>query len=151
MPVFSARTAGIYRARYIGCVEKPFTNKDTGEDEPRFVWKFQETADTTTAGQIDKITGTSMVSPNSNAYKMAAGIVGRPLQPGDDTEAYVGRLYDVVYGPNQAGNLTITAVMPVAETPQQVVAAITAAVSPVETALASPETAQEASQPAELP
>ncbi len=41
---------------------------------------------------------------------MASGIVGRKLQPGDDTEAFIGQAYDVVYGPNQAGNLTITSV-----------------------------------------
>jgi hypothetical protein len=42
---------------------------------------------------------------------MASGIVGRKLQPGDDTEKHIGQAYDVVYGPNQAGNLTITSVV----------------------------------------
>lgn len=111
MPVYHARIAGIYRATYQGCTEKEMINPETQEAEPRYIWRFQEKADPTTAGVIDKITGTSMQSPNSNAYKIAAGIIGRKLQPGDDTEAYIGQEYDVVYGPNQAGNLTITSVV----------------------------------------
>jgi len=123
MATYTERAAGIYRAKYVGQIEKPFTDQETGETEVRWIWKFQEVADPTTAGQIDKITGTSLQSPNSNAYKMAAGIVGRKLQPGDDTEAFVGHLYDVVYGPNQAGNLTITSVVkatPVSEVIAQI-------------------------------
>lgn len=111
MPTYSERTAGIYRCRYIGWSDLNYVDKETGEDQHRWVWRFQELADPTTVGQIDKITGTSLASPNSNAYKMAAGIVGHKLQPGDDTEKHVGELYDVVYGPNQAGNLTIVSVV----------------------------------------
>lgn len=112
-PIYSERAAGIYRATYRGMIEKEMTNPDTQELEPRWIWRFQEVKDPTTVGEIDKITGTSMKSPNSNAYKMAAGIVGHKLAPGDDTEQFVGSLYDVVYGPNQAGNLTITSVVKV--------------------------------------
>jgi len=115
MPTFHARVAGIYRATYQGCKEITFADNDTGEAVTRWVWKFQEVADPLSTGEIDKITGTSMQSPNSNAHKMAAGIVGRKLQPGDDTEQYIGQVYDVVYGPNQAGNLTITSVVKVAQ------------------------------------
>jgi hypothetical protein len=113
MPVYSERIAGIYRCTYMGCVERQFTNADSGMLEDRFIWRFQEVGDLTTVGQIDKITGTSLQSGNSNAHKMASGIVGRKLQPGDDTELYIGQVYDVVYGPNQAGNLTITSVVKV--------------------------------------
>jgi len=120
MATYTERAAGIYRATYVGQIEKPFTDQETGETEVRWIWKFQEIADPLTSGQIDKITGTSLQSPNSNAYKMAAGIVGRKLQPGDDTEAFVGQVYDVVYGPNQAGNLTITSVVKVAAEPTQI-------------------------------
>lgn len=116
MPTYSARTAGIYRNFiYMGCVEKTLTDQETGEEQVRYLWRFQDPADSTTAGEIAKFTGTSLQSPNSNAHKMAAGIVGRKLQPGDDTETFVGSLYDVVYGPNQAGNLTITGVVRVQE------------------------------------
>ena len=112
MPKFNERTPGIYRSTYLGCEERNFTNPDTNEEEPRWIWRFQEVADPTTAGVIDKITGTSLRSSVSNAHKMASGIVGRKLQAGDDTEAYIGRQYDVVYGPNQNGTLTITSVVP---------------------------------------
>ncbi len=112
MPTYNARTAGIYRNYiYQGCTEKTLTDQETGEEQVRWLWRFQDPADPTTVGEVAKFTGTSLQSPNSNAYKMASGIVGRKLQPGDDTEKYIGQPYDVVYGPNQAGNLTITSVV----------------------------------------
>jgi hypothetical protein len=111
MATYTERAAGIYRCTYTGQIERTFTDQETGAEELRWIWKFQEISDPLTTGQIDKITGTSLQSPNSNAYKMAAGIVGRKLQPGDDTETFIGQQYDVVYGPNQAGNLTITSVV----------------------------------------
>lgn len=116
MPTYQARVEGIYRCKYLGCEEREFTNPDTSEVEPRWVWRFQELADPTTAGLLDKITGTSPKSANSNAYKMMAGVLGHPPTPGDDTEAHIGALYDVVYGRNQGGNLTITSVMKVGPT-----------------------------------
>ncbi len=117
MPVYSERSAGIYRTTYRGCETKKLTDQETGEEQDRLLWRFQEINDTTTVGEIAKFTGTSLQSPNSNAYKIAAGIVGRKLQPGDDTETFVGQQYDVVYGPNQAGNLTITSDVKVKENP----------------------------------
>lgn len=115
MPTYNARTAGIYRNfAYLGCQERTLTDADTGEDQPRLLWRFQDPDDSTTVGELSKWTGTSLASANSNAHKMAAGIMGRKLQPGDDTETMVGQRYDVVYGPNQAGNLTITSVVRVA-------------------------------------
>lgn len=117
MPTYKERSQGIYRARYVGCDEKTLTDQETGEEQVRWLWRFQEVSDPATTGEIAKFTGTSLRSPNSNAYKMAVGIVGRPLQPNDDTEVNIGQLYDVVYGQNQAGNLTITNVIRVAEAP----------------------------------
>ena len=111
MPKYTERPAGIYRAKFTGTDEKEFEDAETGEKNLRWIWKFQAVDDPTSAGQIDKITGTSLRSPNSNAYRIASGIVGHKLGPGDDTDDYVGQLYDVMYGPNQAGNLTITGVV----------------------------------------
>lgn len=111
MPVYRERAAGIYRAKYVGCKDTTFTDQDTGEVQDRWRWVFQEVADPATTGELSKITPRSMKSANSNAYKMAAGILGHKPQPDDDTEAMVGQLYDVVYGENQAGNLTITNVV----------------------------------------
>ncbi len=142
MPTYQSRVAGIYRATYIGCQEKKLIDQETGEEQDRYLWRFQEVSDPLTTGEIAKFTTTNMQSPNSNAHKMAAGIVGRKLQPGDDTEQYIGQVYDVVYGPNQAGNLTITSVVKVvAETVNPVLP--TEAEKAQETATAAP--------PAELP
>ena len=111
MPIYRERAAGIYRSKFLGTDERDMTNPESGVEERRWIWKFQELADPTSAGQIDKITGTSMKSANSNAYKIATGLLGRKPGPGDDTDSCIGRIYDVVYGPNQAGNLTITSVV----------------------------------------
>ena len=113
MPIYKERAAGIYRATYLGCEDKSFTDKETGEEVTKWLWRFQETADPLSTGELALFTNRSMRSPNSNAYKMATGILGHKPQPGDDTEAMVGQTYDVVYGPNQAGNLAITSVVKV--------------------------------------
>lgn len=110
MPRYQERVAGIYRCQFQGTDEREFDTEEGGR-EVRWVWRFQELSDPTSVGQIDKITGTSLKSPNSNAHKMASGIMGHKLEAGDDTDTMIGRHYDVVYGPNQAGNLTITSVV----------------------------------------
>ena len=108
MPTYQERKVGTYRATYQGC-----TTKMMGDpEEPRYIWRFQEKADPTTAGQLDKITSTNIVNTQANAYKMMYGILGRKPRDGDDTEAYIGKEYDVQWGPNQAGNLTIVGVTP---------------------------------------
>jgi hypothetical protein len=111
MPIYQERAQGTYRCTYTGCKDVTFTDEDTGEEQARWRWSFQEVTDPLTTGEISKFTGRSMKSPNSNAYKIAAGILGHKPAPGDDTEAHVGQLYDVWYGPNQAGNLTIVGVV----------------------------------------
>jgi hypothetical protein len=113
MPVYTERAAGTYRAKYLGCAEKTLTDKETNEEVVRWLWRFQELSDPATTGELAKFTGTSMQSPNSNAYKMATGILGHKPQPGDDTETHIGEVYDLFYGPNQAGNLAIIGVVPV--------------------------------------
>ena len=113
MPIYTERSAGTYRATYLGCIDKTLTDKDTNEEVIRWLWRFQEVADPATTGELSKFTGTSMQSANSNAHRMAAGIIGRKPQPGDDTETHVGEVYDVMYGPNQVGNLTIIGVVKV--------------------------------------
>lgn len=133
MPTYRERTAAIYRCTFLGTTEKDMQNTETGLDEPRWIWRFQEIADPTSAGQIDKITGTSLKSPNSNAYKMASGIMGRKLEANDDTDTMIGRVYDVVYGPNQAGNLTITQVMSVGPAASSAVVPAQSPVRPLET------------------
>ena len=130
MPVYKERAAGIYRSTYKGCTDTTFTDQDTGEVQDRWRWTFQEIADPATTGEMSKITPRSMKSPNSNAYKMATGILGHKPNPGDDTETHVGQVYDVVYGPNQAGNLTITSVVRVNDAPVAQAAAVPLAPQP---------------------
>jgi hypothetical protein len=130
MVSFRTRVAGIYRARYTGTSVRTLTDQDTGDEVQKWLWLFQEVADSTTAGEVSKWTGTDPKSPNSNAHKMLAGVMGRKPQDGDDTDTMVGKLYDVVYGPNQAGNLTITSVVLVAEPSQPVQDAPEAAAAP---------------------
>jgi hypothetical protein len=106
MPSYTARKAGIYRAKYLGCVERTVTDDD-GTEKVMWLWSWQEVADPTTAGVLSRFTGTSLQSKNSNAYKLAAGILSDDPHNGADTEAHVGELYDVIYMPNQAGNLAV--------------------------------------------
>ena len=117
MPIYKERAAGIYRSKYLGCQDKTLVDKETGEEVNKWLWRFQELADPLTTGEIALFTNTSMRSPNSNAYKIATGLLGHKPQPGEDTESHVGEIYDVVYGPNQAGNLAITSVVKVGEAP----------------------------------
>ena len=91
---------------------RAFTNNETNVQEPRWDWQFQSVADPSSRRDL-RDDATSLRSPNSNAYKFATGIMGRKLQPEDDTDSTSGRLYDVVYGPNQDGKLTITSVVKV--------------------------------------
>src|SRR5678816_309282 len=116
MPTYEVRKEGIYRARYEGCREKLFEDPKTGEKELRLIWTFQDVKDASPNGTIDKITGTSMKSPNSNAHKIARGLFGGTMLPGVDTETNVGKEYDVWWGPNQEGNLTIVNVVAVGDT-----------------------------------
>lgn len=132
-PTYRERTQGIYRCRYIGWREVQFPDKETGEQITRWSWSFQEVADPSTAGVIEQLTGTSLRSPNSNAYKIASGIIGRKLQADDDTEDHIGALCDVVYGPNQAGNLAITQVIRVQDAASPSETAATAAPAAVVT------------------
>lgn len=108
------RKAGTYRARFVK-LDTGFvlTDKDTGEDVIRWRWVFQETADSTTVGEIDTITSPSFKA-RTNGLKFFTGMLGRTPTESDDTDDLVGKEYDVQYGPNQNGRLTIIGVTKVA-------------------------------------
>lgn len=108
MPTYTERKVGTYRATYQGCTEKLMGDPE----ELRYIWRFQEKADATSAGEMAKITSTNIRNKQANAYKMMVGILGHDPRDGDDTEAHIGQEYDVLWGPNQAGNLTIVGVAP---------------------------------------
>jgi hypothetical protein len=100
---------GIYRCKFTALdPEYVITDKQTGEEVSRFRWVFQSVKDTTTAGELDTLT-TPNFKPRTNGLKLLTGMLGRPPKEGDDTDKLVGRLFDVVWGPNQNGRLTITA------------------------------------------
>lgn len=120
MPSYRERSAGVYRARFLGSPEKTLTDQESGEKSEHYDWQFQEVADPSPNGFMSRLTGQSLRSANSNAFKFMQGILGRPPREGDDTDTYIGQVYDVVYGPNQSGNLCITGIMPIRETAQPV-------------------------------
>jgi hypothetical protein len=123
MAVYNERTAGIYRCRFAKLVEDyTFEDKKTGEEVTRWRWVFQETGDPTTAGEIDTLTSPGF-RPRSNGLKFLMGMIGGPPPAGFDTNSLIGQEFDVTYGPNQAGTLTIVGVTRPNPTPVAAVAA----------------------------
>ena len=133
MPTFTERVAGVYRCRFVQVREVEWTDQNTGELIQRWSWEFQEVDKAGSDGQIDRLTDRKLTK-NSNALKFFTGLLGRKPQNGDDTDREKGALVDVVYGPNQAGNLAITDVIRVPE-------ATTTAAAPA-APVATPEVAE---------
>lgn len=119
MPEYHERAPGVYRAKFVALDEEyPITVRETGEEAIRWRWVFQETADPTTAGEMDTIT-TPGFKARSNALKLFSGMLGRAPRPGDNTDNLIGQEFDVVYGPNQNGRNTVTgATRPTPQAPQ---------------------------------
>jgi len=112
MPTFTEieRTPGVYRARFVNLdTDYRITDKETGEEVVRWRWVYQEVSDPTTVGEMDTITSTSF-KPRTNGRKFLTGMLGREPREGDSTDALIGQEFDVTYGPNQAGRLTIVGV-----------------------------------------
>ena len=65
-------------------------------------WVFQETADPTTVGELDTLTSPHFKA-RSNGLKLFTGMLGRAPTEQDDTDTLIGQEFDVVFGPNQAG------------------------------------------------
>jgi hypothetical protein len=105
------RAPGIYRATFTALdLDYRITDKETGEEVRRWRWVFQETKDPTTVGEIDTISSPSLAK-GTNGLKFFTGMLGRPPVPDvDDTDELVGQTFDVTYGPNQNGRLTIIGV-----------------------------------------
>jgi hypothetical protein len=102
------RPKGIYPACTFVSVE-PITIKDkvSGEDKTVWRWLFIDEHD----AELDTITGTSF-RPRTNALKLLTSLLGRVPQDGDKPADVYGKDYDVVWGENQGGKLTITDLMP---------------------------------------
>jgi hypothetical protein len=131
MVKYTQRAHGIYRCTFVDVKEVEIPDKETGEMQKRWSWLFQEQGDISSEGSIEQLTGTSLRSANSNAYKLFAGLLGHKPQPDDDTDPLRGTVVDVVYGPNQAGNSAVTSVVRVQDAPTT---AATREVAPAATA-----------------
>lgn len=121
------RKPGTYRARFVKLdTEYRMTDRESGEEVIRWRWVFQETADSTTVGELDTITSTSFRA-RTNGLKFFTGMLGRTPTEDDDTDALIGQEFDVLWGPNQNGRLTIVAVTrPVGSPPAAKGAAVNA-------------------------
>jgi hypothetical protein len=111
MASFNERTAGTYRCTFAKLDEDfEITDRTTGERAARWRWVFQETSDPTTVGEIDTLTSVGF-RKGSNGLRFLMGMLGRPPQEGDSTDALIGQEFDVQYGPNRAGTLSIVGVV----------------------------------------
>src|SRR6478672_8775541 len=111
------RAAGIYRAIFTKLdLDYVITDKETNEEDRRWRWVFQEEKDPTTVGEMDTITSPSLKA-RTNGAKFFAGMLGRSPTETDDTDDLLGKPFDVTWGPNQNGRLTIVAVSRVLDGP----------------------------------
>src|SRR5262245_17175998 len=118
MVKYTERAAGVYRATFAGVnTDFHMTDKETKEDMIRWRWSWQDVNDTTTVGELDTI-ATPGFRPGSNGYKFFSGMLGRPPTNEDDTDSLIGQPFDVTYGPNRNGRLTVIAVTRPTPAPQ---------------------------------
>jgi hypothetical protein len=136
MVAYKERAAGIYRSTFVKLDPNyKLIDKDTEEEVTRWRWVFQEVSDPTTVGEMDTITSPSFRA-RTNGLKLFTGMLGRPPTDQDDTDQHLGKVFDVVWGPNQNGRMTIVNVLRVVDG---------------ENAAAVPAAATEAGVLAELP
>lgn len=110
MAKYTERAAGVYRCTFTKLDEAyTFEDKKTGEEVTRWRWVFQEAGDPTSVGEIDTLTSPGF-RPRSNGLKFLMGMIGSAPPAGFDTDTLLGQEFDVTYGPNQAGTLTIIGV-----------------------------------------
>lgn len=104
---------GTYRAQFQGVEDFEYDDAKTGQKEYRWRWKFfvEET------GQTEDCLTSQSFKPGTNAAKFFQGLLGRPPAKGDKPNDRIGQDVDIVYGPNRAGNLTITGVFALREKP----------------------------------
>ena len=128
MPEFNdiERNVGTYRARFMALEEEyPITPKATGVTELRWRWVFQASDPKDPDPVIDAIASPGF-KQRSNNLKFLTGMLGRVPVKGDNTESLLGQEFDVDYGPNLNGRLTIVNVRKVAPVAPQDTAGLTA-------------------------
>jgi hypothetical protein len=127
---YAERAPGVYRAKFLGVTDREITDRQTGEVDTVWLWRWQETADPTTVGELDTITSRHFKA-RSNALRIFTGMLGRPPTGDDDTDNLIGQEFDVVYGPNQSGKNTVTGATRPAPTALPAAAASTASDGPL--------------------
>lgn len=113
MVKYNERGAGVYLCTFTKLdTDFKITDQETGQEVTRWRWVFTEQA---TGEELDTITSPGFKA-RSNGMKFFTGMLGRPPTENDDTDDQIGQPFNVVYGPNQNGRLTITGVIRVATT-----------------------------------
>ena len=125
MVAYKERAPGVYRAVFKGVTDRTITNRETGEESAMWLWRWQETGDDTTAGELDTLTSPHFKS-RSNGLRLLTGMLGRAPTEADNTEDLEGQEFDVVYGPNQNGRYTVTGATRPQSNPTSVVAGLPA-------------------------
>lgn len=111
------RKPGTYRATFVKLdTDFVLTDQKTGEDVTRWRWVFQDVTDPTTVGEMDTITSPHFKA-RSNGLKFLTGMLGRKPTEDDDTDTLIGKVFDVQWGPNQNGRMTIIGVLAVNAAP----------------------------------
>jgi len=114
MVAYKERAPGIYRSRFVKLdTDYKITDRETSEELTRWRWVFQEIEDSTTVGELDTISSPGFKS-RSNGLKLFTGMLGRAPTEADDTDQHLGKVFDVVWGPNQNGRMTVVNVIRVA-------------------------------------
>ena len=110
MAKYTERAAGVYPAKFVKLDENyEITDRETKEQVIRWRWVFQDVNDPTTAGELDTLSSPGF-RPRSNGLKFLTGMLGGPPPADFDTDTLLGQVFDVTYGPNQNGTLTVTSV-----------------------------------------
>lgn len=128
MPEFTdvERKVDTYRSRFMGIDENyPITPRQTGVEEIRWRWIFQNTDPKDPDPVIDAIASPGF-KQRSNNLKFLIGMLGRAPRVGDRTEDMIGQEFDVDYGPNLNGRNTIVNVRKVTPVAPQDTAGLTA-------------------------
>ena len=114
MVAYKERAAAVYRSTFTK-LDTAFklTDRETQEEVTRWRWVFQDLADATTVGEMDTITSPGFRA-RSNGLKLFTGMLGRAPTEADDTDQHLGKVFDVVWGPNQNGRMTVVNVIRVA-------------------------------------
>lgn len=124
------RKPGVYRAAFVGLdTDYEIHSKDSDQDEIVWRWTFQDVNDSTTVGELDTITSPSFRA-RTNGLKFFTGMLGRPPTDADDTDDHIGEVFDVYWGPNNAGRNTIVNVMRVIDGPAEAPAPGTTVATP---------------------